>query len=161
VGKQTGNHCQKQPPRFLRFAHAMHLAEEDVEKVRFLIQHHIEMSNTFQRRDVTDEGVVKRFADFIGTQENLRMLCLVTYADIKAVSPEALTPWKEDVLWQLYVETEAELTRVFADERWDTKQDTNLARDVAGLLGEPDHSTVGRVEAFLDRFPPQLFEVHS
>ena len=154
VGKaDPGNHCQNSLRDFDAIAARMHLADEDVEKVRFLIQHHIEMSNTFQRRDVTDEAVVRRFADFIGTQENLRMLSLVTYADIKAVSPEALTPWKEDVLWQLYVETEAELTRVFADERWDTHQDTNLARDVAGLLGEADHSTVGRVEAFLDGFP--------
>jgi len=154
VGKaDAGNHCQNSLRDFEAIAARMHLAEEDVEKVRFLIQHHIEMSNTFQRRDVTDEGVVKRFADFIGTQENLRMLCLVTYADIKAVSPEALTPWKEDVLWQLYVETEAELTRVFADERWDTKQDTNLARDVAGLLGIADDSRIEKVEAFLDGFP--------
>src|SRR5205823_5480954 len=96
---------------------------------------------------------VRRFADFIGTQENLRMLCLVTYADIKGVSPEALTTWKEDVLWQLYVETEAELTRVFADERWDTHQDVNLVRDVADLLGHPGDLIVGRVEAFLDGFP--------
>ncbi|MGH9425905.1 MAG: hypothetical protein ACRD2L_06310, partial [Terriglobia bacterium] len=155
VGKaDAGNHCQNSLRDFEAIAARMHLAEEDAEKVRFLIQHHIEMSNTFQRRDVTDEGVVKRFADFIGNRENLRMLCLVTYADIKAVSPEALTPWKEDVLWQLYVESEAELTRVFADERWDTHQDTNLARDVAGLLGNADDaSTVERVEAFLDGFP--------
>ena len=154
VGKaDPGNHCRNSLRDFEAIAARMHLAEEDVEKVRFLIQHHIEMSTTFQRRDVTDEAVVKRFADFIGTRENLRMLCLVTYADIKAVSPEALTPWKEDVLWQLYVETEAELTRVFADERWDAQQDTNLARDVAGMLGNEGASTVERVETFLDGFP--------
>jgi [protein-PII] uridylyltransferase len=81
------------------------------------------------------------------------MLCLVTYADIKAVSPEALTPWKEDVLWQLYIETEAELTRVFADKRWDVHQDTSLARDVAGMLGNEAPSSVERVERFLDGFP--------
>jgi [protein-PII] uridylyltransferase len=154
VGKaDPGNHCQNSLRDFEAIAARMHLAEEDLETVRFLIQHHIEMSNTFQRRDVTDEAVVKRFADFIGTQENLRMLCLVTYADIKAVSPEALTPWKEDVLWQLYVEAEAELTRAFADERWDTHQDAKLARDVAGHLGAADDSAAGRVESFLDGFP--------
>jgi [protein-PII] uridylyltransferase len=77
------------------------------------------------------------------------MLCLVTYADIKAVSPEALTPWKEDVLWQLYVETEAELTRVFADERWDTKQDTNLARGRRRFVG---HCRLIRALKKLKRF---------
>jgi [protein-PII] uridylyltransferase len=111
------------------------------------------MSVAFQRRDITDETVVKRFAEFIGTQENLRMLCLVTYADIKAVSPDALTPWKEDVLWQLYVETEAQLTRAFADERWDTHQDVSLAREVAQTLGNPEESLVVRLQIFLDGFP--------
>ena len=159
VGKaDPGNHCRNSIHDFEAIAKRMHLAEEDVETVRFLIQHHIEMSNTFQRRDVTDESVVKRFADFIGTQDNLRMLCLVTYADIKAVSPEALTPWKEDVLWQLYVETDAELTRVFADQRWDTHQDAALARDVAGLLVKTDDSTVARIEAFLDGFPRRYLQ---
>ncbi|MCI0419437.1 MAG: HD domain-containing protein, partial [Acidobacteria bacterium] len=154
VGKAgPGNHCHNSLHDFEGIASRMRLADEDAEKVRFLIQYHIEMSNTFQRRDITDEMVVKRFADFIGTQENLRMLCLVTYADIKAVSPEALTPWKEDVLWQLYVETEAELTRAFADERWDTHQDARLARDVAALLGNADDLAVGRIESFLDGFP--------
>ena len=33
------------------------------------------------------------------------MLCLLTYADMKAVNNEVVTPWKEDLLWQLYVET--------------------------------------------------------
>src|SRR5439155_22994741 len=39
------------------------------------------------------------------TADNLRMLCLLTYADMKAVNNEVVTPWKEDLLWQLYVET--------------------------------------------------------
>lgn len=154
VGKaDPGNHCDNSLRDFDAITLRMRIAEEDAEQIRFLIRHHLEMSNTFQRRDITDDSVVKRFAEFVGTQENLRMLCLVTYADIKAVSPEALTPWKEDVLWQLYVETEAQLTRDFADERWDTHQDKSLARDVAELLGNADDSLSSRVEAFLDGFP--------
>lgn len=154
VGKAaSGNHCQNSLRDLEAIGARMQLSEQDMETVRFLIEHHIEMSNTFQRRDITDETVVRRFADFIGTQENLRMLCLVTYADIKAVSPEALTPWKEDVLWQLYVETEAQLARAFADERWDTQQGRTLARDVADVLGNTDDLTVSRIGAFLDGFP--------
>ncbi len=154
VGKaDPGNHSDNSLRDFDAIARRMRLAEEDAEPIRFLIRHHLEMSNTFQRRDITDESVVKRFAEFIGTQQNLRMLCLVTYADIKAVSPEALTPWKEDVLWQLYVETEAQLTRDFADERWDTHEDRSVARDVAELLGSKENSPSSRVEAFLDGFP--------
>ncbi len=152
VGKaESGNHCQKSIVAANRIARRINLPGEDAEKVRFLIHSHLEMSNAFQRRDITDESVVKRFAEFIGTQENLRMLCLVTYADIKAVSPDALTPWKEDLLWQLYVETDAQLTRAFADDRWETDKDTDLVQEVARLIA--DGNAAVNLRDFLDGFP--------
>ena len=39
------------------------------------------------------------------------MLCLFTYADIKAVNPEALSPWKAENLWQLYISAANQLNR--------------------------------------------------
>jgi [protein-PII] uridylyltransferase len=152
VGKaESGNHCQRSIVAVNRIARRINLAEEDIDKIRFLISSHLEMSNTFQRREITDEIVVKRFAEFIGDQENLRMLCLVTYADIKAVSPDALTPWKEDLLWQLYVETDAQLTRAFADERWETTQDGGLMKEVSHFVGDEPASPALR--EFLEGFP--------
>ena len=44
------------------------------------------------------------------------MLCLMTLADVGAVSPDVLTPWKEDLLWRLYVHTYNRLTLGYADE---------------------------------------------
>src|SRR6202035_2963080 len=61
--------------------------------VLFLIGNHLEMSAQL-RRDIFNPETVSAFADKIGTPERLKMLCLLTYADIKAVNPEALTPWK-------------------------------------------------------------------
>src|SRR5262245_1225316 len=152
VGKaDPGNHCEQSIIAVNRIARRIGLPEEDADKIRFLISSHLEMSNVFQRRDITDDLVVKRFADFIGTQENLRMLCLVTYADIKAVSPEALTTWKEDVLWQLYVETDAQLTREFADDRWGTSQDQGFLEEVSKHVS--DYEARGRLRNFLDGFP--------
>ena len=152
VGKaESGNHCEKSLAAVNQIAQRIQFPQRDLERVRFLINGHLEMSNTFQRRDVTDEAVIKRFAEFVGSQENLRLLCLVTYADIKAVSPDALTPWKEDVLWQLYVETDAQLTRDFADERWHLKQDSGLMQEVSALVGEGPESS--RLQVFLDGFP--------
>jgi [protein-PII] uridylyltransferase len=152
VGKaDPGNHCEQSIVAVNRIARRIDLPEEDADKIRFLISSHLEMSNVFQRRDITDDMVVKRFADFIGTQENLRMLCLVTYADIKAVSPEALTTWKEDVLWQLYVEADAQLTRAFADDRWGTSQDQGLLEGVSEHVS--DHEARSRLRDFLEGFP--------
>ena len=152
VGKsESGSHIPGSLAAVNRIAQRIALPEEDLEIIYFLIQHHLEMSNTFQRRDITDEAVVKRFTELIGTQENLRMLCLMTYADIKGVSAEALTPWKEDLLWQLYVETDAQLTRNFADDRWVTQHNRGVVDEVARFVSEG--SLQAEVQQFLDGFP--------
>src|SRR3970040_536998 len=52
------------------------------------------MSKIILRRDFSDESVIQQFADLVGNVDNLRMLVLVTYADIKAVNNEALRPCK-------------------------------------------------------------------
>ena len=52
-----------------------------------------------------------------GTVERLRALTLMTYADISAVNPSAMTPWRAEVLWQLYLLTYSELTRELATDR--------------------------------------------
>ena len=87
----------------------------DRETVRYLVGNHLEMSAAM-RRDVFDPDNVKSFAEKVGAPERLKMLCLVTYADIKAVNPEAMTPWRADNLWQLYIACANHLSRS-ADER--------------------------------------------
>ena len=82
--------------------------------VLFLIRHHLRMSLAAFRRDTEDPEIVREFAEFIGTEERLKMLCLMTLADVEAVSPETLTPWKEELLWRLYVDTYNHLTQRYA-----------------------------------------------
>ena len=67
-----------------------------------LITNHLEMSAAL-RRDIFDEETVRAFAGKVHTPEALRMLTLFTYADINAVHPDALTPWKAENLWQLSI----------------------------------------------------------
>src|ERR1700685_3757422 len=87
----------------------------DRETVRYLVASHLEMSAAM-RPDIFDPANVKSFAEKVGVPERLKMLCLMTYADIKAVNPEAMTPWKADNLWQLYIACANYLSRS-ADER--------------------------------------------
>ena len=75
------------------------------------------MSAASQRRDVFDPETVRDFAKVVGTTERLKMLCLLTYTDICSVNPEAMTPWKAELLWQLYAATANYLTRSVDDER--------------------------------------------
>ena len=74
-----------------------------------LIETHLEMSAAL-RRDIFDRETVRAFAGKVQTHESLRMLTLFTYADIAAVHPDALTPWKAENLWRLSMAT-AEPTR--------------------------------------------------
>ena len=91
--------------------------------VRYLIANHLEMSANLLRRDIFDTQTIRNFAEKVGTPERLKLLCLFTYADIRAVNPEALTPWKAESLWQLYVSTENYLNRSLDEERVHANRD--------------------------------------
>jgi [protein-PII] uridylyltransferase len=130
------------------------LPEEQAAKVVFAIKNHLEMSKIILRRDFSDENVIRQFSELVGDVDNLRMLCLVTYADVKAVNNEVLTPWKEDLLWQLYVETYSYLTVGFAEDRYD--QQPALENDIAEILRSLPRKTPPQdVRDFLDGFPRQ------
>jgi [protein-PII] uridylyltransferase len=94
------------------------LSSEQKDTVRFLVRDHLLMSASLLRRDIFDPGTIRTFAEQVGTPERLKLLCLFTYADIRAVNPEALTPWKAESLWQLYVQTANYLTRSVDEERF-------------------------------------------
>ena len=87
------------------------------------------MSQVVFRRDFGDPDTVAQFAALVGTEELLKMLCLMTLVDIDAVGPGTLTPWKEDLLWRLYVDTYNHLTLGYADELIQRDQAGRAARD--------------------------------
>ncbi len=83
----------------------LQLSKDEAATVCFLVASHLEMSSTMRRRDIYDPATVAELAEKIATPERLKMLTLLTLADIKAVNPEALTPWKAENLWRLYTAT--------------------------------------------------------
>ncbi|HEY1678851.1 MAG TPA: [protein-PII] uridylyltransferase [Candidatus Sulfotelmatobacter sp.] len=138
--------------------HAMDRLDVDPkerEEVLFLIANHLELSAAL-RRDIFDPATVAAFAEKVGTPERLKMLCLLTYADIKAVNPEALTPWKAENVWQLYIAAENHLNRS-ADQRLHAGvNDDKLARlrSLAPVTGS-------RFKSFLEGFPQRYLLVHT
>jgi [protein-PII] uridylyltransferase len=123
--------------------------------VLFLIANHLEMSAQL-RRDIFNPETVAAFAEKMGTPERLKMLCLLTYADIKAVNPEALTPWKAENVWQLYMGAANYLNRS-ADHRVHSDvSDEKLARlrSLAPVTG-------ARFREFVEGFPQRYLQVHS
>jgi [protein-PII] uridylyltransferase len=83
----------------------MGLSDEDKEAVHFLVTHHLIMLETAFRRDLHDEQAILRFANQVKTSNRLKMLYLLTFADIKAVGPEAWTSWKDTLLMELFLRT--------------------------------------------------------
>jgi [protein-PII] uridylyltransferase len=123
--------------------------------VLFLIGNHLEMSAQL-RRDIFNPETVAAFAERVGTPERLKMLCLLTYADIKAVNPEALTPWKAENVWQLYIGAANYLNRSADHRVHGDVSNEKLARlrSLAPVMG-------AKFRDFVEGFPQRYLLVHS
>ena len=114
VGKsRKGPHADASSRMAAQALRRFRFSRDEVDHVTFLIRNHLAMSQLAFRRNVDDPAVVEQLADIVGTVSNLRLLTLLTYADIKAVAPGILSAWKRDLLWQLYIGAYARLTRGF------------------------------------------------
>jgi [protein-PII] uridylyltransferase len=138
----------------------LHLDSFGRETVTFLIANHLRMSATLLRRDIFDPEAVHDFARAVGTIEHLKMLTLFTYADIKSVNPEALTPWKAEMLWQLYAATENYLNRSVDDQRMYLAGEDTSQLERLVPTGE-DAVEAERFRNFLDGFPRRYLLTHS
>ena len=85
--------------------------------IAFLIRRHLLLSTVMQSRDVFDPQTLHDLAQQVETVERLKALTLITYADISAVNPSAMTPWRAEQLWQLYLMVYGQLNRELESER--------------------------------------------
>jgi [protein-PII] uridylyltransferase len=112
IGKgEGGNHSEIGAAMVPTLARRMGLSKEDSERLEFLLRHHLLFAHIAQRRDLHDEKMIIQFARQMGTSENLKMLYLLTYADLKAVGPDVWTEWKAMLMEELYEKTFAVLER--------------------------------------------------
>ncbi|MGA7906427.1 MAG: [protein-PII] uridylyltransferase [Candidatus Sulfotelmatobacter sp.] len=154
-GVPGGNHVEASVEIASRCLDRLDVEPSERATVQFLIANHLELSAVL-RRDIFNPDTVAAFADKIGTPERLKMLCLLTYADIKAVNPEALTPWKAENVWQLYISSANYLNRS-ADQRVHADvSDEKLARlrSLAPVTG-------AKFRDFVEGFPQRYLRVHS
>ncbi|HYL85183.1 MAG TPA: [protein-PII] uridylyltransferase [Candidatus Angelobacter sp.] len=139
-------------------AQRLKLSPEEKVEIQFLIEHHLDMSATVQRRDIFDPATVSGFAESVTTQERLQRLCLLTYADIHSVNPEALTPWKAEMLWQLFVATSNYFSRTLDRDRLHAHDEVPLLGRIKALAGD---ASTEEIERFLEGFPRRYLAVHS
>jgi [protein-PII] uridylyltransferase len=82
----------------------------ETDTAAWLVEHHLLMSMTAQSRDLSDPRTIESFAKVVQTMERLKLLLVLTVADIKAVGPGVWTGWKGELLRTLYHETEVVLS---------------------------------------------------
>jgi [protein-PII] uridylyltransferase len=138
-------------------AERLDLPEESRDLIDFLIRKHLRMSRVAFRRDTEDPDVVRTFAALFESEERLKMLCLLTLADVGAVSPDTLTPWKEELLWRLYVDAYNQLTLGYGDEVIDRNQAVLSALEAS----RPEDISEAEMARFLEGLPRRYLLLFS
>ncbi len=153
VGKGTrpGDHVQGSLEAAREVAERLSIPAQNRETIEFLIAHHLDLSKVMTGRDLDDPATGRFLTSQISTQEDLRRLALLTYADISAVNPTAMTPWRLEQLWRVYSAGQEQLTRELIADRIDT--------------GKPGATLGGNewpeLAAFLQGFPTRYLRTHT
>ncbi|WP_456396447.1 [protein-PII] uridylyltransferase [Desulfurobacterium sp.] len=85
-----------------RYLKKLNFADDEIEEISWLIKNHLLMSHLAFRRDISDPRLIESFVKECVTEERLKKLFLLTYADIKAVGPGGWDRWKAALLWELF-----------------------------------------------------------
>ena len=108
------------------------LSPAETETVAWLVRHHLLMSETAQLRDLNDFKSIADFAAVVQSPERLKLLLILTVADIKAVGPGVWNGWKGQLLRTLYAETEPHLSgghaRISRNQRADAAKEKFATR---------------------------------
>jgi [protein-PII] uridylyltransferase len=117
---------------------------EEQRDINFLIEHQLDVAEVMSGRDVDDPATSRHLAERVGTIEHLKLLTILTYSGLAAMSSDAMTPWRLERLWRVYEVTQHELTR---------ELETDRIQEVPGSVpGRP---------AFLKGFPVRYLRAHS
>jgi [protein-PII] uridylyltransferase len=118
--------------------------EEERRVVITLIENHLALSSVMNSRDLEDPATAPFIASKVGTLETLKQLTVLTFADISAVNPTTMSPWRMEQLWRVYLLGYQELTRELESDR----------------IHEGGLEKAG-MEEFLEGFPVRYLRKHS
>src|ERR1039457_2593544 len=160
VGKADshGNHAQVSCQLALRAAHRLRLETAATETLHRVIEHHLLMASTSQRRDLDDPAVIRQFATKVQTPETLAMLTLHTFVDAQATSDKLWNGFKDLLLGSLHHKTLQLLTGVPEFARAEEKQRELLMPEVRRLA--PEHLSEQELQAHFATLPARYFQIH-
>ena len=93
------------------FCQRHHLGERDTQLASWLVENHLLMSMTAQRKDISDPDIIQSFARAVPSQAHLDYLYILTVCDISATNPKLWNTWRASLLRQLYIEAKRALRR--------------------------------------------------
>ncbi len=123
------------------------LSNSETDTVAWLIEHHLDMSTIAQSRDLSDRKTITDFANMVQSMERLKLLLILTVADIRAVGPGVFNGWKGQLLRTLYYECEPHLTG--GHTKISHRQAVEEAKET--LLGKLGHWTEEERQAYVNR----------
>jgi len=155
VGKGCGGgHAEKGAAMVPTIARRMGLSKEDSERLEFLVLHHLLFAHISQRRDLNDEKMIIQFARQMETSENLKMLYLLTVADVRAVGSEVWSTWKSLLFQELYEKAFSVLERGDFHLEASSQRVKSVIKRVAELL--VNDFSMAAIQAELKAMPMRL-----
>ena len=135
VGKGSGGgHADKGAAMIPTIARRMGLSREDSERLEFLVRQHLQFAHISQRRDLNDEKMIAQFAAQMGTSENLKMLYLLSIADVRAVGTDVWTAWKASLFQELFEKAFMILDRGGFQQEARSERVTSMIKKVIDIL---------------------------
>jgi [protein-PII] uridylyltransferase len=161
VGKANGHgrHSEVGADLALRAAKRLGLDGLATHTLRLVIENHLLMANTSQRRDLDDPAVVRNFAKRVQTPETLALLTLHTFVDAQATSDKLWNGFKDALLWELHLRTMPLLTGGSEFARAEEKQRELLMQEVHRLMPAP--LSEEELHAHFATLPPRYFQIHT
>jgi [protein-PII] uridylyltransferase len=133
-----------------RYGPRIGLSAADTELVAWLVEVHLVMSTVAQSRDLSDRKTIENFAAVAQSLERLKLLIILTTADIRAVGPGVWNGWKAQLIRTLYYETEPVLTGGFSE----VNRAQRVARAQAEFRAELADWPANELDAYLERHYP-------
>ena len=132
------------------FCPRLGLSPADTDTVAWLVEQHLVMSTVAQSRDLSDRKTIENFASVVQSLERMKLLTILTTADIRAVGPGVWNGWKAQLLRTLYYETEPVLTGGFSE----VNRAQRVAMAQAELKAELKDWPAERIDAYVARHYP-------
>lgn len=156
-----GDHAELGADDAREFLDQLDMTDDERELVRWLVEEHLLMSMTAQRRDISDPAVIDDFARRVGNARRLEHLYVLTVADIAATRPKLWNSWKDSLMRELYDVTaeylsggidepldRAEMAAAIRDEALEILTGNGLdAADCTVLFGRLSDTAIARLDA--------------